>query len=93
MKMWKHCKCQKDEDAKKLHQTFEPTLCKKQNTKTEVKHNKNEETGVYNPLDILKLVAGDGTVGFLKHIIDGGTEKLLLHSTLGDLVLKCKGLS
>ena len=27
-------------------------------------------------------------LGFLKHIIDGGTEKLLLHSTLGDLVLK-----
>lgn len=64
--MWKHCKCQKDDDAKKLHQTFEPTLCKKQNTKTEVKHTTNEETGVYNPLDILKLVAGDGTVGFFK---------------------------
>ena len=32
-------------------------------------------------------------LGFLKHPIDGGTEKLLLHSTLGDLVVKCKGLS
>ena len=39
-------------------------------------------------------MAGDDTaVGFLKHPIDGGTEKLLLYSTLGDLVLKSKSLS
>lgn len=38
----------------------------KQNAKTEVKHTTNEETGVYNPLDILKLMASDGTVGFFK---------------------------
>ena len=31
----------------------------------------------------LKTVAGDDTVvGFLKHPIDGGTDKLMLYSTL-----------
>ena len=42
----------------------------------------------------LKIVAGDDiVVVFLKPPIDGGTEKLMLYSTLEDLVVKFRSLS
>ena len=41
----------------------------------------------------LKIAAGNDTfMEFLKHPIDGGTEKLMLYSTLEDLVVKFKSL-
>ena len=50
--------------------------------------------GILKSIRDLKIVAGNDTVvGFLKHAIDGGTEKLMLYSTLEDLVVKFKSLS
>ena len=50
--------------------------------------------GILKSIRDLKIVAGDDTVaGFLKHPISGGTEKLMLYSTLEDVVLKFKSLS
>ena len=41
----------------------------------------------------LKIAAGNDTfMEFLKYPIDGGTEKLMLYSTLEDLVVKFKSL-
>ena len=39
------------------------------------------------------MARNDTVVGFLKHPIDGGTEKLMLYSTLEGLVVKFKSLS
>ena len=64
------------------------------NAKTEFKPATNEERRILKSIRDLKIVAGDATaVGFLKHPVDGRTEKLLLYSTLGDLVLKFKSFS
>ena len=61
------------------------------NAETEFKPATNEERRILKSIIDLKIVAGDVTaVAFLKHPVDGGTEKLLLYSTLGDLVLKFK---
>ena len=93
------------QDGKKSHQTFEATLNNEERinkrgprVKEFLKKCKNRNQaryksrkGILKSIRDLKIVAGDDTVmGFLKHPIDGGTEKLMLYSTLEDLVLKFK---
>ena len=96
------------QDDKKTHQTFKATLNNKERlnkrgpcVKGFLRKCKNRCQACYKQRNRilkssrdLKIVAGDDTVvGFLKHPIDGGTEKLMLYSTLEDLVLKFKSLS
>ena len=96
------------QDDKKTHQTFEATLNNKERVnkrspcvKGFLRKCKNrcqachkQRNRILKSSRDLKIVACDDTVvGFLKHPIDGGTEKLMLYSTLEDLVLKFKSLS
>ena len=96
------------QDDKKTHQTFEATLNNKERlnkrgprVKVFLKKCKNRcqarhkrRNGILKSIRDLKIVAGNDTVvEFLKHPIDGGTEKLMLYSTLEDLVVKFKSLS
>ena len=96
------------QDDKKTHQTFKATLNNKERLKKRgpcvkgfLRKSKNRCQACYKRRNRilkssrdLKIVAGDDTVvGFLKHPIDSGTEKLMLYSTLEDLVLKFKSLS
>ena len=93
------------QDDKKTHQTFEAILNNEERINKRGPHVKGflkkckdrsqarykRRNGILKSIRDLKIVAGDDTVvGFLKHPIDGGTEKLVLYSTLEDLVLNSK---
>ena len=93
------------QDDKKTHQTFEAILNNEERINKRGPHVKGflkkcknrsqarykRRNGILRSIRYLKIVAGDDTVvGILKHPIDGGTEKLMLYSTLKDLVLNSK---
>ena len=93
------------QDDKKTHQTFEAILNNEERINKRGPHVKGflkkckdrsqarykRRNGILKSIRDLKVVAGDDTVvGFLKHPIDAGTEKLVLYSTLEDLVLNSK---
>lgn len=88
-----------------MHQTFELTLQEKEKKtrgprlKGFVKKWKSRSQACYKRKNgILKrpescYSGDDSVVGFLKKLVDGGTEKYLVYSTMNELLLKFKFLS